>query len=108
MLFGVYKFPYDAQSLDFASALVEQGLGGLVIGLIFGKSNASQPAGTPTMKAMAQDHYGSFDVLRVRNIDKPVPKDHQVLVKSCSATSEPLHLGPSALLGYRYTVAFCN
>ena len=39
VLFGVYKFPYVALPLDFAWALVEQGVGGLVIGLIFGKSN---------------------------------------------------------------------
>jgi hypothetical protein len=39
VLFGVYKFPYAALPLDFAWALVEQGIGGLVIGLIYGKSN---------------------------------------------------------------------
>lgn len=38
VLFGVYKFPYLALPLDFAWALVEQGLGGLVIGLVYGKS----------------------------------------------------------------------
>ena len=37
VLFGVYKFPYVALPLDFAWALVEQGMGGLVIGLIHGK-----------------------------------------------------------------------
>ena len=40
VLFGVYRFPYNALPLDFAWALVEQGLGGLVIGLIHGKSPA--------------------------------------------------------------------
>jgi hypothetical protein len=39
VLFGVYKFPYIALPLDFAWALVEQGMGGLVIGLIYGKEN---------------------------------------------------------------------
>jgi hypothetical protein len=39
VLFGVYKFPYVALPLDFAWALVEQGVGGLVIGLIYGKAN---------------------------------------------------------------------
>ncbi len=39
VLFGVYKFPYNALPLDFLWALVEQGAGGLTIGLIFGKSN---------------------------------------------------------------------
>ena len=37
VLFGVYKFPYVALPLDFVWALVEQGIGGLVIGLIYGK-----------------------------------------------------------------------
>ena len=40
VLFGVYKFPYVALPLDFAWALVEQGIGGLVIGLIYGRSKA--------------------------------------------------------------------
>jgi hypothetical protein len=39
VLFGVYKFPYVALPLDFAWALVEQGIGGVVIGLIYGKSS---------------------------------------------------------------------
>ena len=38
VLFGVYRFPYVALPLDFGWALVEQGVGGLVIGLIHGKS----------------------------------------------------------------------
>lgn len=37
VLFGVYRFPFVALPLDFAWALVEQGLGGLVIGLIYGR-----------------------------------------------------------------------
>lgn len=41
VLFGVYRFPYAALPIDFAWALVEQGMGGLVIGLIFGKGNRS-------------------------------------------------------------------
>ncbi len=40
VLFGVYKFPYVALPLDFAWALLEQGIGGLVIGLIHGKSRS--------------------------------------------------------------------
>ena len=39
VLFGVYKFPYVALPLDFGWALLEQGIGGLVIGLIYGKSS---------------------------------------------------------------------
>lgn len=37
VLFSVYNFPYSALPLDFGWALVEQGLGGLVIGVIYGK-----------------------------------------------------------------------
>lgn len=37
VLFGVYKFPYIAIPLDFAWAIVEQGMGGLVIGLTLWK-----------------------------------------------------------------------
>ncbi len=40
VLFGVYRFPFSALPLDFAWALVEQGVGGLVIGLIHGRSPA--------------------------------------------------------------------
>jgi hypothetical protein len=39
VLFGVYRFPYVALPMDFAWALLEQGIGGLVIGLIYGKSS---------------------------------------------------------------------
>src|SRR6266851_1986641 len=34
-----------------------------------------------TMKAIAQDKYGSPDVLRLREVDKPVPLDDEVLVQ---------------------------
>jgi hypothetical protein len=40
VLFGVYNFPYIVLPLDFAWAFVEQGVGGLVIGLVYGTSNA--------------------------------------------------------------------
>src|SRR6476646_5591911 len=33
------------------------------------------------MKAIVQDHYGSPDVLELRDIDKPVVKDDEVLVR---------------------------
>jgi NADPH:quinone reductase-like Zn-dependent oxidoreductase len=34
-----------------------------------------------TMKAIVQDAYGSADVLELRDVDKPVPKDNEVLVQ---------------------------
>jgi hypothetical protein len=37
VIFGVYNFPYLALPVDFAWASVEQGLGGMIIGLIQGK-----------------------------------------------------------------------
>ena len=41
VLFGVYNFPYVVLPLDFAWALLEQGIGGLVIGLIYDKTPAN-------------------------------------------------------------------
>jgi hypothetical protein len=38
VLFGVYRFPYAVLPMDFAWALIEQGLGGLVIGVIHGRA----------------------------------------------------------------------
>jgi len=38
VLFGVYRFPYVVLPMDFAWALIEQGTGGLVIGLILGRT----------------------------------------------------------------------
>ena len=37
VLFGVYRFPYLALPLDFAWAVVEQGIGGILVGLILGR-----------------------------------------------------------------------
>ena len=42
------------------------------------------------MKAIVHDKYGSFDVLGVRDIDKPVVKDDEVLVRVHAAG---LHVG---------------
>jgi hypothetical protein len=42
VLFGVYKFPYVALPVDFGWALIEQGIGGLVIGLIYGKTSSNR------------------------------------------------------------------
>jgi NADPH:quinone reductase-like Zn-dependent oxidoreductase len=40
-----------------------------------------QPAEVQSMKAIVQDAYGSTEVLELRDIDKPVPKDDQVLIR---------------------------
>lgn len=43
-----------------------------------------------TMRAIVQDKYGSLDVLGLRDIDKPVVKDHEVLIRVHAAG---LHVG---------------
>ena len=40
-----------------------------------------QPVEVETMKAIVQDTYGSADVLKFANIDRPVPKDNEVLIR---------------------------
>ncbi len=42
------------------------------------------------MKAIVRTKYGSPDVLELREIDKPIQKDNQVLVKVCAASVNPL------------------
>ena len=38
------------------------------------------------MKAITRDQYGNPDVLRLKDIDKPIPKNHEVLIKVFSTT----------------------
>ncbi len=44
---------------------------------------------TSTMKAIVQDSYGSPDVLELRDIDKPVAEDDEVLVRVRAASVHP-------------------
>ncbi len=46
--------------------------------------------GAPAMKAVIYTHYGSPDVLEIRDIKKPVPDDDQVLIKVRAASLNPL------------------
>ncbi len=48
------------------------------------------PSTAPRMKAILYHNYGSPDVLRLEEIDKPVPNDHQVLVRVRAASVNPL------------------
>ncbi len=42
------------------------------------------------MKAIVRDAYGSADILELKEIEKPVPKNHQLLVKVRAASVNPL------------------
>ncbi len=52
--------------------------------------SAAVPDGAETMKAIAYSCYGSTDVLRFEDIEKPTPADDQVLVKVAAAAVNPL------------------
>jgi NADPH:quinone reductase-like Zn-dependent oxidoreductase len=41
------------------------------------------------MKAIVQDTYGSYDVLELRDINRPVIGDHDLLLKVCAAGVDP-------------------
>jgi NADPH:quinone reductase-like Zn-dependent oxidoreductase len=43
-----------------------------------------------TMKAIVQDKYGSADVLELTDIDKPTPKDDEILLRVHAASA---HIG---------------
>jgi NADPH:quinone reductase-like Zn-dependent oxidoreductase len=48
------------------------------------------PGGAPRMKAFVYQEYGSPDVLRLEELEKPVPADDQILVKVRAAAVNPL------------------
>ncbi|HEY1470481.1 MAG TPA: NAD(P)-dependent alcohol dehydrogenase [Candidatus Acidoferrum sp.] len=44
------------------------------------------------MRAIVHTRYGPPDVLRFAEVEKPTPKDHQVLIRLCAASVNPLDL----------------
>ena len=48
------------------------------------------PSAAPRMKAFVYHEFGSPDVLRLEEVDKPVPKDDQILVKVRALSVNPL------------------
>ena len=43
----------------------------------------------PAMKAVVQDRYGPPEVLRIEEVDRPVPKDDEVLIRVRASTGRP-------------------
>src|SRR5205807_8145252 len=48
------------------------------------------PSAAPKMKAIVYHEYGSPDVLRLEEVDKPVPTDNQILIKVRAVSVNPL------------------
>src|SRR3977135_3995945 len=48
------------------------------------------PSAAPKMKAIVYHEFGSPDVLRLEEVDKPVPTDNQMLIKVRAVSVNPL------------------
>lgn len=51
--------------------------------------DATVGSGSETMKAVVQDAYGPPDVLRIRDVPRPTPKDDEVLIRVRASTVTP-------------------
>lgn len=68
-------------------------LAGLAIAISYDADCQSPPAlsaGGPTMKAVTRRCYGTPDVLVVEELERPAPKEHQMLVRVRAAAINPL------------------
>jgi NADPH:quinone reductase-like Zn-dependent oxidoreductase len=58
--------------------------------LLSGTALAQTPNASPKMKAIVYHEFGSPDVLRLEEIDKPVPNDNQLLIRVRAVSVNPL------------------
>src|SRR6266404_9106676 len=52
-------------------------------------AQTASPSSAPRMKAIVYHEFGSPDVLRLEEIDKPVPNDNQLLIKVRAVSVNP-------------------